>query len=277
MAHKTFVTDLLRGYKLDGENYGMWRRKISYVLEEKDVLEVLTNVLPTPAANAPRRDHDAYVVWKRKDAVARVTMLAAMTDDVICQFERHTTASAMWAALKADFDGTSEARLRRLTVKFDNFVLLPNVTIRQHLRAMQNLIRELIEEGGTLSDAQQVQAVLKSLPRNWDTMKHTITHNGNIKTFADVARHIQLEDDRMEHEKPKGHALLTEGKDSSSSKSKSKKGKGPQKKDGDLSVTKGKKSFKKGKKQAKKRNLAKVKCYACRNLRHYARDCPDND
>ena len=62
MAHKTFVTDLLRGYKLDGENYGMWRRKISYVLEEKDVLEVLTNVLPTPAANAPRRDHDAYVV-----------------------------------------------------------------------------------------------------------------------------------------------------------------------------------------------------------------------
>ena len=125
MSQKTFIADLVSGDKLNGENYGMWRRKISYVLEEKDVLEVLTNVLPTPAANAPRRDHDAYVVWKRKDVVARVTMLAAMTDDVICQFERHTTASAMWAALKADFDGTSEARLRRITVNLTTLCCYP--------------------------------------------------------------------------------------------------------------------------------------------------------
>ena len=113
-------------------------------------------------------------------------------------------------------------------MKLDNFKLLPNVTIRQHLRTMQNMIRELIEAGGTLSDAQQVQVVLKSLPPSWDTMKHTITHNDGIRTFADVARHVQLEDDRVGHTKPKGQALLTEGKGSSSSKSKSRKGKGPQ-------------------------------------------------
>ncbi|XP_028782022.1 TMV resistance protein N-like [Neltuma alba] len=67
---------------------------------------------------------------------------------------------------------------------------------------MQNLIRELKEVGGTLFDEQQIQAVMRSLPASWDTMKHTITHNESIKTFADVARHLQLEDDRMETVKP---------------------------------------------------------------------------
>ena len=103
----------------------MWRRKISYVLEEQDVMEVLTNVIPQPDANAPRMEQDAYVIQKRKDTIARVTMLTAMTDDVICQFKGHTTASAMWAALKVDFDGTSEARLRRITVNLTTLCCYP--------------------------------------------------------------------------------------------------------------------------------------------------------
>lgn len=117
MSQKTFITDLFRGGKLNGENYVTWHLKMSYVLDEQHVIEVLTNVLPQPYANSPQSEQYAYVVQKRKDTITRVTLLAVMTDDVICQFEGHVTASIMWAALKTDFDSTSEACLRRIPVR----------------------------------------------------------------------------------------------------------------------------------------------------------------
>jgi hypothetical protein len=39
---------------------------------------------------------------------------------------------------------------------------------------------------------QQVQAVIWSLPSNWEHMCVNFIHNDNIKTFDDVARHVKL-------------------------------------------------------------------------------------
>ena len=33
-------------------------------------------------------------------------------------------------------------------------------------------------------------------------MKVNMTHNESIKTFADIARHLELEDERLESAKP---------------------------------------------------------------------------
>ncbi|KAI9128791.1 hypothetical protein K1719_000274 [Acacia pycnantha] len=120
-------------------------------------------------------------------------MLAAMTNDIICQFEGHVTASAMWTTLKKEFDGTSKRNPFKV---------------------------------------QQVQAIVSLLPTSWDHMKHTITRNNTIKTFADVVRHIQLEDDHTDGRKPNSQALLTKGKVASSQKRKPNKGKGHYKKKG---------------------------------------------
>ena len=45
MATKNVVADLTKGEKLDGTNYGMWHRKIQYLLNEQEVLETLNNVM----------------------------------------------------------------------------------------------------------------------------------------------------------------------------------------------------------------------------------------
>jgi len=112
-----------------------------------------------------RRDLEAYQAWKKKNSIARITLLSAMADDLMCEFETHRTAQAMWIALKDKFGGTSTTKLRRLTIKFDTYKLKPNNPIKQHLREMSNMIRELKEAGHILSDEQQVQAVIRSLPR----------------------------------------------------------------------------------------------------------------
>ena len=58
---------------------------------------------------------------------------------------------------------------------------------------MSFMIRELKLARNNLTDEQQVQAVIHSLPSSWETMCQNLTHNENIKTFDDVTRYLELE------------------------------------------------------------------------------------
>ena len=51
MAPKTsMIGDLSTNEKLDEPNYNMWRRKIEFLLNEREVLEHLTTTMSSPAA-----------------------------------------------------------------------------------------------------------------------------------------------------------------------------------------------------------------------------------
>ena len=41
-ATRSIVADLNQGDKLNDNNYDVWHRKIQYLLEEKDMLETIT-------------------------------------------------------------------------------------------------------------------------------------------------------------------------------------------------------------------------------------------
>jgi len=65
----------------------------------------------------------------------------------------------------------------------------------QHLTVIRNMISELRDVRHRMTDEQQVQEVIRSFPSNWEHMHVNLTHNDNIKTFYDVARHVELEED----------------------------------------------------------------------------------
>ena len=54
-----------------------------------------------------------------------------------------------------------------------------------------------------------MQAVIRSLPDSWISMKQIMTHNENIKNFADISCHMKLEAERQEA--TKSAALITYG------------------------------------------------------------------
>ena len=101
----------------------------------------------------------------------------------------------IWNALKEKYGGTSTTKLRRLTIKFDTYKLRPNTSMEQHLREMSLLIRELKNANSIITDEQQVQVVIRSLPDSWEHMKVNMTHNESVKTFKDIQRHLELEDE----------------------------------------------------------------------------------
>ena len=63
-----------------------------------------------------------------------------------------------------------------------------------------------------MTDKQQVQVVIHFFPNNWEHMCVNLTHNDNIKTFDNVACHVELEEDRLLAEKPVQKAFMIENK-----------------------------------------------------------------
>ena len=55
------------------------------------------------------------------------------------------------------------------------------------------MIRDLKVVRNVLTDKQQVKVVIWSLLDSWVSMKQIMTHNENIKNFADISRHVELE------------------------------------------------------------------------------------
>ncbi|VVA98469.1 unnamed protein product [Arabis nemorensis] len=187
---KNIIAELNRGGKLDGDNYDIWYRKVQYVLEEQEVKETLFHLMEEPEQGTTahhRRDEEAYVAWKRKNSIARITLLSCIQDDLMFEFEEYETANGMWEALKEKFGTTSATKLRRFNQRFNDYKKHPNQSMR-----------ELKNAGQTIFDEQQVQAVLRSLPESWDNMKVQMTHNVNVKTFEDISRQLELEDERLE-------------------------------------------------------------------------------
>jgi hypothetical protein len=68
----------------------------------------------------------------------------------------------------------------------------------EHLRMMSEMIRDLKAARNVIADKQQVQAVIRSLPDSWVSMKQIMTHNENIKNFANISPHVELEAERQE-------------------------------------------------------------------------------
>ena len=135
MASKGIVVDLNKWEKLDGENYNIWHRKIQYVLNEQH-----------------QRDLAAYESWHKKDLCTRFTMLSSMHNDLIGEFKQYTTVQDKWKALKLRYGETSATRLRGLTMKFDSYKMHSEHTMKQHLRAMSSMIRELKSTGNNLTN-----------------------------------------------------------------------------------------------------------------------------
>ncbi|KAK2977437.1 hypothetical protein RJ640_028598 [Escallonia rubra] len=186
MATKNVIADLVKGEKLNGDNYDVWHKKMKFMLNEQELEEHLTKEMVVPTEAQPLRDHTAY---------------QNLQNDLIGQYDELPTCKALWEQLKFSFGGTSTTRLRSLVIKFEEYTKDPKHTMSEHLRVMSNMIGKLRDAGHALTDEQQVRAVIRSFPASWANMKQILTHSENIKNFSNVSQHVILEAETRDADK----------------------------------------------------------------------------
>ncbi|KAH9608251.1 hypothetical protein KSS87_014525, partial [Heliosperma pusillum] len=171
---------------------------------------------------------------------------------------------------------TSATRLRALNLKWMDYSIDPKHNVTEHLRVMSSMIRDLKAAGRDVPDEEQVVNVLRSLPSDteeWINFKLLMSHNKNIKTFNELAKHVEMEVERQKALKPHTPiaALVVHNKFKNNKGKRGQKGRRPTKTNGPQDgVQKQQKA-----KEPKRVNLARVKCYNYEKKGHFAQNCAE--
>ncbi|KAK2974915.1 hypothetical protein RJ640_013771 [Escallonia rubra] len=274
MATKNVITDLVKGEKLNGDNYEVWHKKIKFMLNEQELEEHLTKEMVAPTEGKSLRDHTVYQKWNEKDRSARYTLLSSFQNDLIGQFDELPTCKALWDQLKFSFGGTSTTRLRSLVIKFEEYTKDPKHTMSEHIRMMSNMIGKLRDAGHALTDEQQVRVVIRSIPASWAIMKQILTHSENIKNFSDVSQHVIFEAETRDADRTLTY-VAQEGSRNANGKCGRQSKKGKKSEASTSAPNEGKMNKRKRGKRGGKKDLSKVKCFNCQPKGHLARDCTE--
>ncbi|XP_031276066.1 uncharacterized protein LOC116134512 [Pistacia vera] len=225
-----------------------------------------------------RRDRVTYDKWKKKNSTTRITSLSSMDNDLMKKYREYELAKDMWSALATKFGGTSIAKLQPLTIKFDTYKKKPEHTMRVHVRHLSNMISQLRDASHVLTNEQQVQAIIRLFPQNWEHMKIHLTHNEGIKNLEDATRHLELEENSLNGSKTSTNVYMI-GSNSYGGKGFKRKFQGGSQRKSNNDKAQGKKrklyKHRKEKHPARKKNMAKVKCYNCGNKGHFACNCSE--
>src|SRR5277367_5439799 len=149
--------------KLTEENYRTWAQQLRWILDEKELLEVMEGAEAKPIAPvAPEGEEVSAALqseyetrlatWNKKMKKARSTIGASVTPSIMTYIDGMDDPAKMWKVLADRYNPKSQATLLQLVREFMTAKKDDSIDMEHHLQRVQRLKRQVEEQGEKISD-----------------------------------------------------------------------------------------------------------------------------
>jgi hypothetical protein len=246
--------------RLDGAaNFSSWKERIVLLLQECELWDIVENSQTNPVT-VPT-DATLLAAYTKKNIKAKRIILDAIKDHVIPHVTGKTNAYEMWESLTKLYQSSNENRKMVLREKLKSIKMTKTENVATYLTKITQMRDELGVVGEVVADNELVRTSLNGVTKQWAVFVEGIVARENLPKWD------RLWDDFIQEETQRGyvHGSSSTGNEeenvalAAKGKNKSKKGsKGGNKQKGEG-----------------KKDMSKVKCFACHKFGHYVGQCPN--
>ena len=243
--------------KLTGiENWTKWKHQMGLLLKCHGLEEIVTGVTQRPVLEAEptAAQKKALADFEKSDAHAQLLITNVLSDEVYNMLGVIQSSNESWQRLLSIYEQSSGHRLDRLAEQFFAAKKDPNVSMLEHISALQRDFHDL-------SDEMNRQVNVK-LPEQLLMLRITSTLPAEYNSFRQVWEATALNDRTMERliERLRMVELHDSGKKDSSN----------------AFAARADDKKKKGKNDKPKRDLKSIKCFRCQKFGHFQNRCEEN-
>ena len=145
--------------KFNGTNFLIWKFQLRCLLTSHGILDVVTGVRTLSAAGNEAQRAE----WIKDDATAAFFISSSMENEYVQPLLICDSAKEMWESLLAIYEQRSESSKLILIQKFHSYSMAPTDIAIQHIAKVQNMARQLLDLGETISDNTIIAKILASL------------------------------------------------------------------------------------------------------------------
>jgi hypothetical protein len=257
---RVMATGLRVEDRLDGAaNFGAWKERMILLLQENELWDIVENTTTHPVVVPTNAT--LLAAYNKKSIKAKRFILDAIKDHLIPHLTGKTHAYEMWESLTKLYQSTNENRKMVLREKLKSIKMTKAENVVTYLTRLTQVRNELGAVGEAIADSDLVRTGLNGVSKQWAVFVKGIVAREKLPGWERLLDDLVQEETRRAYV----HGSLSIGHEEENV----------------ALATTSKKKFKKGPKGGQKpkgegkKDMSKVKCFACHKFGHYAGQCPN--
>jgi hypothetical protein len=163
--------------KFDGTNFQFWKFQITLLLEQHDLIEIVTaaSTAPTPdidtATQAAKNSADIKT-WNQRDSTARNFIVFTMESQQARSMMTCKSAKEMWTRLTDQHEEVASENKHFLRKRFYQYEFNKKYDIAAHITMIESMANQLNDMGVSVDEVDIVTKIIVTLPPSY---KHIVS------------------------------------------------------------------------------------------------------